>query len=179
VPETIAEHFALDLRSIAGSIVDSQLQLSSQFGKQAYPRNLFEVMLPHTKKEMENKTSHILLKGGTLLIHDEHDRVIPRKLDLLIQDDRIVRIDHDIQPPTGTKTIDCVCTLVSPGFIDTHRHLWQSQQKGLHCDQILLDYYHSGTIKCQAPLFFFSDLTNKKGISLAHIMSQMMSSAVS
>jgi cytosine/adenosine deaminase-related metal-dependent hydrolase len=108
---------------------------------------------------MDNKPSHILLRGGTLLIHDEHDRVIPKKSDLLIQDDRIAPIDNNIQPPEGIQVIDCADSLVSPGFIDTHRHLWQSQQKGLHFDQILLDYYHSGTFKCQAtfPLFLGPD----------------------
>lgn len=113
---------------------------------------------------MDNTPSHILLRGGTLLIHDEHDRVIPKKSDLLIQDDRISRIDDNIQPPPGTQVIDCADSLVSPGFIDTHRHLWQSQQKGLHCDQILLDYYHSGTSSVKPSLFVFcfGKLTNKR-----------------
>lgn len=101
---------------------------------------------------MENKPSRVLLKGGTLLLHEENDRVVPTRSDLLIQDDRIVQINSDIDPPVGTKIIDCTNALVSPGFIDTHRHLWQSQQKGLHCDQILLDYFHSGTIESQAPV---------------------------
>lgn len=101
---------------------------------------------------MDSKPSHILLKGGTLLLHEKHGRVIPRKADLLIRDDRIARIDDDIQPPAASKIIDCAGNLVSPGFIDTHRHLWQTQQKGLHCDQILLDYYHSGTVEYDPPL---------------------------
>ncbi|GAM41953.1 amidohydrolase family protein [Talaromyces pinophilus] len=95
---------------------------------------------------MNSNPSHTLLKGGTLLLHEEHGRVIPRKADLLIRDDRIARIDDDIQPPAASKVIDCAGNLISPGFIDTHRHLWQTQQKGLHCDQILLDYYHSGNL---------------------------------
>ncbi|PCG89478.1 Amidohydrolase 1 [Penicillium occitanis (nom. inval.)] len=95
---------------------------------------------------MNSNPSHTLLKGGTLLLHEEHGRVIPRKADLLIRDDRIARIDDDIQPPAASKIIDCAGHLISPGFIDTHRHLWQTQQKGLHCDQILLDYYHSGNL---------------------------------
>jgi predicted amidohydrolase len=61
---------------------------------------------------MDNTLSYILLRGGTLLIHDEHDHVIPKKSDLLIQNDRISRIDDDIQPPPGTQIIDCADSLI-------------------------------------------------------------------
>ncbi|KAH7145422.1 hypothetical protein B0J13DRAFT_675111 [Dactylonectria estremocensis] len=90
--------------------------------------------------------SQILLKGGTLLVHDKNKRVICQQSDLLIQDDRIHEIGHDIRPSEGASVVDCTGTLVSPGFVDTHRHQWQSQQKGLHSDQVLLDYYHSGNL---------------------------------
>lgn len=89
--------------------------------------------------------SHILLRGGTLLIHDDSMRVACRRSDLLIQNDRIQQIGDHIEPPEGTEVIDCTDLIVSPGFVDTHRHQWQSQQKGLHSDQVMLDYYHSGT----------------------------------
>ncbi|KAH7146188.1 hypothetical protein EDB81DRAFT_856662 [Dactylonectria macrodidyma] len=91
-------------------------------------------------------SSQILLKGGTLLVHNEDKRVVCQQSDLLIQDDRIHEIGQDIRPSEGVKVIDCTGTLVSPGFVDTHRHQWQSQQKGLHSDQMLLDYYHSGNL---------------------------------
>jgi cytosine/adenosine deaminase-related metal-dependent hydrolase len=123
-----------------------KLHVSAFSGKQADSAQSGKISAI-SKRKMDNKTSTILLRGGTLLLHDENNRVVPRKSDLLIQADRITRIDDEIRPPIGTKIIDCEGALVSPGFIDTHRHLWQSQQKGLHCDQILLDYYHSGTIQ--------------------------------
>ncbi|KAH6999259.1 hypothetical protein BKA56DRAFT_650366 [Ilyonectria sp. MPI-CAGE-AT-0026] len=90
--------------------------------------------------------SQILLKGGMLLVRDESKRVVCQQSDLLIQDDRIYEIGYDIQPSEGARVIDCTGTLVSPGFVDTHRHQWQSQQKGLHADQVLLDYYYSGNL---------------------------------
>lgn len=94
----------------------------------------------------EMMASKIILKGGILLIHDEYNHVIPTKADLLVEDDRISAIRASIEQAdhTGAIVINCADTVVAPGFIDTHHHLWQSQRKGLHCDQILLDYYHSG-----------------------------------
>ncbi|EXK25799.1 hypothetical protein FOMG_17570 [Fusarium oxysporum f. sp. melonis 26406] len=91
-------------------------------------------------------STKILLKGGMLLVHDESKRVVCRQSDLLIQNDRIHEIGDDIRPPDGTSIINCTDAIVSPGFVDTHRHQWQSQQKGFHSDQILLDYYHSGNL---------------------------------
>ncbi|KAF2009633.1 Metallo-dependent hydrolase [Aaosphaeria arxii CBS 175.79] len=91
-------------------------------------------------------TRQILLQNGNLLVHDEKDHVIPTRADLLIENDRIKEIRENIEPSGAMLVIDCSDKIVSPGFIDTHHHLWQSQQKGMHCDQILLDYYHSGNL---------------------------------
>ncbi|KAJ3542111.1 hypothetical protein NM208_g4271 [Fusarium decemcellulare] len=90
--------------------------------------------------------SQILLRGGTLLIHDNNNRVVPQVSDLLVQEDHIHLINDIIDPPEGARIIDCHGSLVSPGLIDTHKHLWQSQQKGLHADQILADYFCSGNL---------------------------------
>lgn len=90
--------------------------------------------------------SKLLLKGGTLLVHDQENRVSPSRADILIDGDRISKIHPDIEVSEAMKVIDCSDTIISPGFVDTHHHVWQSQQKGLHADQILLDYYHSGML---------------------------------
>ncbi|KAF2193178.1 amidohydrolase family protein [Zopfia rhizophila CBS 207.26] len=95
---------------------------------------------------MEAWRQTILLKGGTLLVHDSEDHIVPRRADLLIQDDRIGLIEPQIPASSSMKVIDCTRDIISPGFIDTHHHAWQSQQKGLHCDHTLLDYYHSGNL---------------------------------
>ncbi|KAG8162188.1 hypothetical protein KVR01_007953 [Diaporthe batatas] len=101
----------------------------------------------------------ILLKGGTLLVHDDDDRVVPTRADLLIEGDRIARIDSDIQTPaSGAKVIDCADKIVSPGFVSTHAHLWQSQLKGRHADHTLVEYMpagcYSGAFYSPADLFW-------------------------
>lgn len=80
----------------------------------------------------------ILLRGGTLLLHDSNDHVIPTKSDLLITGNIITKIAPEIEAEKGTMVIDCTDKIVSPGFIDTHRHLWQTPLKGRHANELLL-----------------------------------------
>jgi cytosine/adenosine deaminase-related metal-dependent hydrolase len=89
-------------------------------------------------------TGSILLQGGTLLLHDSKDNVTPLKADLLITGNKILQIKKVISPPPGTEVINCAGKIISPGFIDTHRHLWQTQLKGRHADELLLDYIPTG-----------------------------------
>lgn len=89
------------------------------------------------------KMSSILLKGGTVLIHDSDDNVDPIKADVLIQDTRITKIEPNISlPPAleGCKVIDCTDRIISPGFVDTHRHLWQTPLKGQFADEAFMPY---------------------------------------
>lgn len=100
----------------------------------------------------------ILLKGGTILVHNIQDDVIPHlDTDLLIIGNRIAKIGKSLPAPSGAKVIDCIGKIISPGFIDTHHHLWQTQLKSRHEDQTLFEYCYSGnndqsteyyTVKC-------------------------------
>lgn len=82
-----------------------------------------------------------LLKGGVVLIHGENDdKITPNKTDILIQDDRIIEISADITPPKGCDVLDCTDKIISPGFVDTHHHLWQTMLKGLFGNAQLVPY---------------------------------------
>lgn len=90
----------------------------------------------------------ILLRNATILVPsgDPNDYVTPlREHSLLIQEGKIAQIAPSIEPPVDSKVIDCSDKIISPGFIDTHHHIWQTQLKGRHADQSLLEYFPNGT----------------------------------
>ncbi|KAF7323307.1 5-methylthioadenosine/S-adenosylhomocysteine deaminase n1 [Mycena chlorophos] len=87
----------------------------------------------------------ILLKNGTVLLHGENDHVAPVKADILVSGNKIAQIGPDISAPAAdTVVLDCTAKLISPGFIDTHHHVWQTQLKGRHAYHLLLDYLAPG-----------------------------------
>ncbi|KAJ5394684.1 hypothetical protein N7509_006471 [Penicillium cosmopolitanum] len=86
-----------------------------------------------------NKASK-LLRGGVVLVHGEKDNVLPYLADILIEGDRISKIEACIPPPPGCLVIDCTDKVISPGFVDTHRHVWQSPLKGFFGNAALFPY---------------------------------------
>ncbi|RSM08186.1 hypothetical protein CEP52_004842 [Fusarium oligoseptatum] len=85
---------------------------------------------------------YLLLSGGTVLLHGENDKVTARKTDILIEGDRISKIE----PPGDADIIDCTDKLISPGFIDTHHHVWQAPLKGLFADCTFSQYLGIRTV---------------------------------
>lgn len=81
-----------------------------------------------------------LLQGGTVLIHGEGDRITPTVTDILLQDDRIALIEKEIAPPANADIVDCTGKIISPGFVDSHRHLWQTMLKGLFGNAQFMPY---------------------------------------
>ncbi|WP_225730971.1 MULTISPECIES: amidohydrolase family protein [unclassified Nocardia] len=79
-----------------------------------------------------------LLRNGHLLTMDPAYGELARA-DVLITDSRITRIGVDLDAPAD-ETIDCRDHIVLPGFVDTHRHMWQTQLRGQMANSTLLDY---------------------------------------
>ncbi|XUL85610.1 amidohydrolase family protein [Streptomyces galilaeus] len=73
-----------------------------------------------------------LLTGGTVVSMDpavgdlEHG-------DVLIEDGVIVQVAERIDAP-GTEVIDATDRIVMPGFVDNHRHSWQTAFRGVGAD---------------------------------------------
>ncbi|AEM85700.1 amidohydrolase family protein [Streptomyces violaceusniger] len=51
--------------------------------------------------------------------------------DLLIEGDRIVRIGTVLEAPAGAEVVDATGRIIVPGFVDTHRHMWQAILRGI------------------------------------------------
>jgi 5-methylthioadenosine/S-adenosylhomocysteine deaminase len=66
--------------------------------------------------------SRILFKGGTLLTLDPHVPSPPIG-DVLVEADRIVAVGASVQCD-GAEVIDAAGSIVMPGLIDAHHHMW-------------------------------------------------------
>lgn len=136
-PSAVSVHLFKDFTSFSSSFCAYlQIQIKSVFQAELS-------YLPHFAL-MDNPP--ILLRGGTILQHDSNDGVeILHDTDLLIQDGRIHQIGKSINVDASTRVMDCTDKIISPGFVDTHHHVWQTQLKGRHSDDTLFDYHPKGT----------------------------------
>ena len=82
-----------------------------------------------------------LIKNGQVLCLDEFAGPIDRSYpaDVLISGTRIEAIEPNLNIP-GADVIDASRCLVMPGFVDTHRHVWQTQLRAICGDWSLKEY---------------------------------------
>lgn len=80
----------------------------------------------------------ILLKGGCVL---SLDRAIGdfEQADVLIEGKKISAVKPGISAPNA-QVIDASKCIVMPGFVDTHRHMWQGFLRNVLPDGSLMDY---------------------------------------
>jgi cytosine/adenosine deaminase-related metal-dependent hydrolase len=96
-------------------------------------------------------TERILITGGTLLTMDAD--LGDFEGDLLIENGIIVAAGPNLDP-AGARVIDARDHYVLPGFIDTHRHTWQSVLRFVGSDWSLGQYFigmHFGMSKHYRP----------------------------
>lgn len=80
----------------------------------------------------------ILVRGGIVLTMDPAIGDFA-KGDVLIDDGKIVAVAPHVHAP-GAHVVDASGKIVMPGFVDTHRHLWQGLIRNSGPDDLLGDY---------------------------------------
>jgi 5-methylthioadenosine/S-adenosylhomocysteine deaminase len=103
----------------------------------------------------ETQRASILLKGGTVL---SLDRAVGdfEQADVLVEGGTIREVRPNISAP-GAQVIDASNRIVMPGFIDTHRHLWQGFLRHTLPDGSLGDYLNL-MLKQLGPAFLPQDV---------------------
>ncbi|RJL30849.1 amidohydrolase family protein [Bailinhaonella thermotolerans] len=83
----------------------------------------------------------VLITGGVLIdTVPSRPRALPGT-DLLIEDGVISAVGPGLGGTPADEVIDAAGHLVLPGFVDTHRHLWQSVLRSIAPDATLDDYF--------------------------------------
>ncbi len=79
----------------------------------------------------------ILIKNGCVLTFDR-DAGDFERADVLIEGSRIKEVGPELD--TESEIIDASDKIVMPGFVDTHRHMWQGALRNILPDGLLSDY---------------------------------------
>lgn len=87
-----------------------------------------------------SSTSKILIRGGRVLIWGPGKTATFPVLDILVEGTIISKIEPHIIPGADIKVIEAAGKIICPGFVDTHRHLFQSHIRTSVANQTLLEY---------------------------------------
>jgi len=85
-----------------------------------------------------------LIKGGYVLTLDQERGDMPHT-DVLIKDDKIEAVGESLAVSPNANVIDARNCIVMPGFVDTHRHTWQTPVRGV-LPSCTLDQYFAGML---------------------------------
>ncbi|HSJ35299.1 MAG TPA: amidohydrolase family protein [Acidimicrobiia bacterium] len=116
--ELVKRNFRRARRIVLGSRVTAQTELPALYAEGTD----FSV----------TPTGRLLIKGGTVLTLDPAAGDFA-SADVLIEDDRIVEVRPNLAAD-GAEVIDATGMIVMPGFIDTHRHIWEGLLRNIGTD---------------------------------------------
>jgi len=94
---------------------------------------------PDISKKSLPKSSQILIKEAAVLTMDDEFGNFATA-DILVVGDQIKEIAPEIEPGPGVEIVDASNQIIMPGFIDTHRHMWQGALRNILPDGRLSEY---------------------------------------
>ena len=97
-----------------------------------------------------------LIKGAIVLTQDEQLGELPNA-DILIEGDRIAAVGPNLAVGEDARVIDGKDRIVIPGFVDTHRHTWETSIRSCAPDYALITYF-SGILDQFAPKYRAEDV---------------------
>ncbi|KAI0965903.1 amidohydrolase [Xylaria arbuscula] len=121
-------------------------------------------------------SASVLLSGGTIIAFDAVSNALDIIRDgaLLITDDRIAGLYNEASPkgiPADTEIVDCTHKIITPGFIDTHRHGWQTAFKTLGSNSTLAEYFWTFSSHAGAPLYTADDVYDSQLVGLLEALN--------
>ena len=86
-----------------------------------------------------------LFHNGTILSFDDVTNSIKvlRNASLLVVNGKIAALGDNVEAPTDAETIDASGKIITPGFINTHFHAWQTAYRTLAPNTVLASYFIS------------------------------------
>jgi 5-methylthioadenosine/S-adenosylhomocysteine deaminase len=84
-------------------------------------------------------SDRILIRGATVLTQDDQLGELPRA-DVLVDGEKIADVGPDLSAD-GARVIDADGDIVIPGFVDTHRHTWETSIRTSAPDYTLGAYF--------------------------------------
>jgi len=89
--------------------------------------------------EVAPAQGRLLLKGGTIITLDRSIGDL-HSGDILIENGKIADIKPELHV-ADARIVDASETIIIPGFVDTHRHMWEGLMRNLFPDLSLADYF--------------------------------------
>ncbi|KAJ4127352.1 hypothetical protein NW765_017304 [Fusarium oxysporum] len=90
--------------------------------------------------------SKVLFDKGTIITFDENSQAVKvlRNASVLVEDDKFLAIYEEgtqEAPSNDTEVISAVGKIITPGFIDTHRHLFQTSLSTMRSNITMATYF--------------------------------------
>src|SRR5579859_1448431 len=99
------------------------------------------IIIARPRKEglmAEASSQRILLKAGTVLTGERRGTEEISRCDVLVEGGKIAALGPDIPVDAGScEVVEAVGKIICPGFVDTHRHLWQSPFRYFGADWLI------------------------------------------